>query len=163
MAKKKPLPFVLNDENVMNSYGFYIVTEGGDLSRFETNPVMLSDHRDSNEYVIGNWLNVRKEGGLILADPNFDKEDERASMVAGKVERGFLKGASMGIIPDWDSLVLVGDKLFLKRWELAEASIVPVPSNRNAVRLYTQEGVLLKEDEVRQITLSFSQGPSEQN
>lgn len=45
--------FILNDENVTNSYGFKIKTEGIRLGRFEANPVMLDGHSNMNLSVIG--------------------------------------------------------------------------------------------------------------
>ncbi|ELY2011107.1 hypothetical protein SL057_002164 [Flavobacterium psychrophilum] len=68
----KPKVFMLNDDAVQNSYGFFILTSGGKLDRFKSNPVMLSDHINKNENVIGNWLNLQVINGLIQAEPNFD-------------------------------------------------------------------------------------------
>ena len=149
--------FILNDENVMNSYGFYILTSGGKLQRFKDNPVMLSNHINTNENVIGKWENVVIENGQILATPNFDIEAPLGLDISGKVDRGYLKGASMGIIPNWDSMQRLGDKLMLTEWELAEGSIVPVPSNRNSIAIYSADGKLLKEEDVQNLCLSVAQ------
>ncbi len=150
----KPKVFILNDDAVQNSYGFFILTSGGKLDRFKSNPVMLSDHINKNENVIGNWLNLQIENGLIKAEPNFDKERPIGLEISGQVEREFIKGASMGILPNWDSLERVGDKLILKEWELVEASIVPVPSNRNSIAIYNVEGKILEESEIKNLCLS---------
>ena len=40
------LEFILSDESVANSYGFHILTEGINLQRFNSNPVMLNNHRN---------------------------------------------------------------------------------------------------------------------
>lgn len=149
--------FILNDENVINSYGFYILTSGGKLQRFKDNPVMLSNHINTNENVIGKWENLEIAGGQILVDPNFDTETPLGLDISGKVDRGYLKGASMGIIPNWDSMQRMGDKLMLTEWELAEGSIVPVPSNRNSIAIYSADGKLLQEDEVKNLCLSVAE------
>ena len=75
-----------------------MLTSGADLSVFENNPVMLLNH-DDWELPIGRWENIRIEGTLILADAVFDEDDERAADVMGKVDRGFLRAASIGAWP----------------------------------------------------------------
>ena len=67
------LTFILNDESVINSYGFQILSSGGKLQRFLDNPVMLSNHLNTNENVIGKWENVKFQDGKIMADSNFDQ------------------------------------------------------------------------------------------
>jgi hypothetical protein len=158
----KPKVFILNDDAVQNSYGFFILTSGGKLDRFKSNPVMLSDHVNKNENVIGNWKNLEVVNGLIQAEPNFDVDRPIGLEISGQVERDFIKGASMGILPNWDSLERVGDKLILKEWELVEASIVPVPSNRNSIAIYSVDGKLLEESEIQTLCLSVtSEKPNE--
>lgn len=154
-----PIPqfFVANDENVKNSYGFYINTLGIKMDRFKDNPVMLNNHVNTNENVIGNWLDPVKETGLLKLKPNFDLETTLGKDVAGKVDRNHLKGCSMGIIPNWDSVQKVGDRLIMMECELAEVSIVPVPSNRGAVAIYNIDGELLKQDDVKLLCLSVAQ------
>ncbi len=132
----KPTPFVLNDETQENSYGFIIPNDGIALDQFESNPVMLNSHNNDTDNVIGKWNNVRVTASQLLADPEFDSEDPDAAKVAGKVERGFLKGASMGVGFFIDDLIYVAGKLILSKCVLKEASIVAVPSNAKALRLY---------------------------
>lgn len=146
---KKIDRFVANDQEQKNSYGFYVLTSGISMARFEKNPVMLDGHRISNHSVIGRWKEYVKEGNLLTMLPEFDTEDEDASKIAGKVERGFIKGCSMGIIWSPENLEWIGDKLVLTKCELYEVSIVAVPSNQNAVHLYNSELQLLEEEEVK--------------
>lgn len=150
----KPKVFILNDDAVQNSYGFFILTSGGKLDRFKSNPVMLSDHSNKNENVIGNWLNLEVVNGLIQAEPNFDIARPLGLEISGQVERNFIKGCSMGILPNWDSMERMGDKLILKEWELVEASIVPVPSNKNSIAIYGIDGNLLDENQIQTLCLS---------
>ena len=131
--------FTLNDERVQNSYGFKIKTEGISLTRFEKNPVMLDGHQNSNLSVIGKWTNIKKEKGLLTAETEFDTEDINAQYIAGKVERGLIKGASMGISFNKSDMKIIDGNLVLTACDLYEASIVAIPSNANALRL-TMDG-----------------------
>lgn len=139
MSKKKNKHFVFNDENQQNSYGFYILTGGIDTTRFEKNPVMLDSHYNSTNAVLGAWEELQKENGQLKGVPKFDTEDTDTQKIAGKVERGIIKGCSMGIIFNPNDLKMIDGKLTLTKCELLECSIVAVPSNANAIRLYTEE------------------------
>jgi HK97 family phage prohead protease len=102
---------------------------------------------------IGRWENIRVDGGKLLADPVFDTEDENARKIAGKVERGFLRMASIGFrvveTSDDPTKVLPGQKLpTVTRWQLREASIVGIGANHNALRLYDENDQPLSEDEI---------------
>lgn len=153
--------FVLNDETKVNSYGFRVLNAGIDLSRLQGNPVMLDFHYDSNQAVLGKWANIRIEGSLLKADADFDIEDENAKKIAGKVERGYIKGASLGLLfnrqdmkPEAD-----GSAFVLEKSEAIEASICPIPSNANALKLYASDThKLLSSDEIK---LSLSQLPTQ--
>lgn len=123
--------FVLCDSSTINSHGFRIRLEGMNLDRFRSNPVMLYQHDQYN--IIGRWENIRIEDGRLMADAKFDSEDELARTVEGKVERGFLKGCSVGIVIK--DMVLVGEVYEATGTELMEASIVAIPSDAGAIRL----------------------------
>lgn len=144
MAKKeKQKHFILNDESVLNSHGFFIMNAGGDFERFNANPVMLDAHGDGSCLnVIGRWGALTVEGSQLIAEPEFDMEDENAAKIAGKVDRGFVVGTSMGIyILDAEMRDMPGQGFYpvVTRWELLEASPVPVPSNKAALRLYAAD------------------------
>lgn len=111
---------------------------------------MLDSHDETR--VIGRWENLRVEGSKLLGDAVFDVADPEAARIAGKVDRGFIRGASMGImINEAESTFADGNKFFtITRWELLEASPVAVPSNKSALRLYAKDGkTLLKADEIQ--------------
>ncbi len=145
--------FILNDETKKNSHGFYLVNAGGRFERFNENPVMLNMH-DLN-CLIGKWLNLRTEGNLLIADPEFDEGDPEAVKVKGKVERGYLKGASVGIIinaAEWRTNPTTEvEELFVTDWELFEVSLVSVPSNAGALTLKIYDGQCraISEDHIR--------------
>lgn len=138
----KTKSFVLHDESV-NTQGFRMLTSGGDLSVFRNNPVLLLNH-DDYDLPVGRWENIRVEGTRVLADAVFDEEDEKAMRIAGKVERGFLRMASIGAWPqevsDDEALKLPGQTLpTIVKWIAREGSICTIGSNHNALALYDRE------------------------
>lgn len=154
--------FTLNDESIRNSYGFKINTAGISLDRFRNNPIMLDGHNSSNAAVIGWWENVRVENGKLIADSRFDEQDENAKKLSGKVERGLIKGVSMGVSFDREDMNMINGELSLEKCELFEASIVAVPSNANSLRLYN-DGEIMSESDLKQFCLSVAQNPIEIN
>jgi hypothetical protein len=143
--------FVLNDENVVNSYGFRTINAGLNLDRFNMNPVILAQHERSLMTVIGRWVNLRIEGSQLLADAEFDEQDPQAALISGKVKRGFLKGASLGMLPIGNTpFVVNADGIAdLVASEAIEASIVAIPSNKVAVKLYAKEGIEMNANEIK--------------
>jgi len=151
--------FLLSDESI-NSYGFKVLTDGIDLSAFENNPVMLYEHERTA--LLGVWENLTKDGDKLMAEPRFDAEDELASKIEGKVNRGILKGASIGI-----QILKFGEEItrdgaivpVALKSKLIEASITALPSNSNALRLYNQQGELMSESDitlaVKEVTKQF--------
>ena len=145
--------FVVSDESV-NSYGFTVLTDGIDLSRFEKNPIMFYQH--DSQKVIGKWENVRKEGNQLLADAVFDTESELGKEVSRKVEQGFLKATSLGI--SFQRTDLSSDNK-LSKCLLHEISIVSIGSNHNALKLYNDDsefislafGSILEQNELGKI------------
>lgn len=135
--------FILHDETV-NTYGFRMLTSGANLEELRKNPVLLLNHKDW-ELPIGRWENIRVEGTQILADAVFDEKDDIAVKIAGKVEGGFLRMASMGAWPpeevsDAEELKLPGQTLpTVTRWTAREASIVTIGANHNALVLFDRQ------------------------
>jgi HK97 family phage prohead protease len=141
--------FTLNDETTINTYGFRILNAGINLERFLKNPVMLDEHKQSTENVIGKWINVFVEGVKLTAESDFDVKDEETKVIAGKVERGYIKGCSMGIIFDTKDMRIGNDGIYdLVKCELLEVSICAIPSNANSLSLYSQDGIKISEKEL---------------
>lgn len=155
MAKRKTKSFTLNDEREENSHGFYVLNSGGRFGRFKNNPVMLADHRNETESVVGGWQNLREEPYLLVADPLFDEKSPKAKKLQEQVEDEFVRGASLGLIPI--RFEMINDKLWLVEWEMIEASIVPVPSNRRSLAIYSEAQELLSDDQVQSICLSIKE------
>lgn len=129
--------FILNDETVYTSHGFYLLNSGARFDRFRANPVMLDNHCDDR--VIGRWKKLEVEGSRLFATPEFDDGSELGKERRGQVERGFLKGASLGLyILAAEERIdpATGEKrLYVTEWEPLEASIVAIPSNAGALTL----------------------------
>lgn len=153
MAKQNK--FVVNDESVKNTHGFYLLNSGGEFSRFEKNPVMLHNH--DRDQLIGKWEDLKTEGDELTAIPIFDEGCDTGKEKKRQVDEGYLKGASPGIrIIDAEFRIINGrDELVVTRWELMEISVTPVPSGANSVRLYDENGSQLIGEEVRLFVEKF--------
>lgn len=120
-----------------------MLTSGIDLSVFRSNPVMLLNHNDW-DLPIGRWENIRVEGTQILADAVFDEKDERAATIMGKVDRDFLKAASIGAWPGEtsnDPIYMLPGQSYptVTKCKAREASICTIGSNHNALALYDKD------------------------
>ena len=141
-----------------------MLTAGANLDEFRRNPVMLLNHNDW-ELPIGRWENIRIEGTQILADAVFDETDARAKEVAGKVERDFLRMASISAWVDEAS----EDPVYrmpgqtgptIVRWTAREASICPIGANHNALALYDRAtGTRVDLNDRAQVIRLFAESP----
>lgn len=136
---------VLCDSKTINSYGFRTDVAGIDLARFKKNPVMLYNHNPLQ--VIGRWENIEITKTQLTAEPVFDTDDPFAAEIARKVEQGFIKGCSMGIVIK--NLTQTKGIDTATNSVLLEASIVSIPADENALVVY--------EDENREKTLSINE------
>lgn len=142
--------FILHDES-LNTQGFRMLTSGADLTEFRKNPVMLLNHNDWS-MPIGRWENIRVEDTKIMADPVFDENDPVGKQVSDKVERNFLRAASIGAwrpeeITEETDTVTGKQTYTVKKWVVREASIVTIPSNHNALAFYDRETGNLMDNE----------------
>lgn len=129
MANNK---FTVSDET-LNSYGSVILTSGINIARFQRNPIMLYMH-DRDKGVIGRWENITKEGDKLTAEAIFDDATELGAKVKHQVESGFLRSASIGI--ENCKCETINGVQTIVECDLIEISIVDVPANENAVRLF---------------------------
>lgn len=160
MDPNNNISFVLIDETVLTN-GMRVLVAGIDTTQFERNPVMFYYHNDW-QLPIGKWINIRKENGQLLADPEFDEEDDdkEVQRIIKKVKKGYIKMASAGLVDlelSDDPVLLIEDQTSFTviHSRIREASIVPIGRNHNslAFRLYDKEGNELvpgkKEDELK--------------
>lgn len=129
--------FIVSDER-RNTHGFVILTSGIDYSDFARNPVMYYNHNEANTGVIGRWENIRVDGTKLLMDAVFDESTEVGARVKKQVEGGFLRCASIGIACPDGVEEIDGIKKVVK-CRLREVSIVDIPANGNAVKLFDKQ------------------------
>lgn len=143
MAKQ----WILSDES-KNSYGFVVRTAGISLVDFLLNPVMLLNH-DFNK-VMGAWLDPEVKGVQLIATDDFDTEDPEAMLISGKVDRKYIKGCSIGIKILKVAKEMINGEMtpVVTSCILKEASVTPLPSNKNAVRIYDENDKLLSEQDM---------------
>jgi hypothetical protein len=127
----KKYPFIISD-NSINTKGFILLSEGIDFSDCD---VMLYHHKDEM-LPIGLWEDIALNDNVWTANAIFDQDDEFAVKVEKKVEKKLIKGCSVSVAPDLDSIYLndAGVPVVAKS-RAREISITPIGSNRNAIRL----------------------------
>ena len=137
------MELILSEES-LNRYGTRVMTKGIDLTSFKKNPVMFYNH-DRSRLPIGKWENISKNAtGALVAKAVFDNGDVFATEVSRKLEAGFLNSCSVGILvlatSSEPSLMLAGQQYAtITKCELLEVSVVDVPANANAVKLYQKD------------------------
>jgi HK97 family phage prohead protease len=141
---------IISDESI-NSYDFWLKSDGCDFLRYSKNPIVLLQH-DHKTLPIGRAQSWNIVDGVIYADIEFDKSDELAVKIENKYINKFMSGFSVGFRPiEWSedpTLWKLNQAIpTVTRWELIEISAVTIPSNMNAVRLYN--------DSYECVTLSY--------
>ncbi|MHC5309129.1 HK97 family phage prohead protease [Myroides sp. LJL116] len=147
-------PYVLNDENKINNYGFKILNTGISLERFMGNPICLNDHKNNTKDVLGLWKDLKFKGHLFTGTPEFDTQDKDGLEVIRKINAGVIVGTSMGFDFRDEDFVLIDGELVLIKCELKEISFVAVPSNANTIVLYDQKGKALSKEQINELCLS---------
>jgi len=126
--------------------GEVIDVTGWDLKNFKKNPVIMYAH-DYKTLPIGKATMVGVRDGKLKNTVEFPPEGtyEFADIVERLVNTGYLKTESVGFIPrkweDGDGEKSSPSRTY-KKQELLEISIVPVPSNPNALRNAVEDGVI---------------------
>lgn len=129
----------------MNCYGYRVLTDGIDTEQYMRNPIVLfmhnrNDYNPKGDEVIGRTIALKKEAGKLIAEVEFDEADEFARQIAGKVERGFIRMASLGA----DILETSQERDFLlpnqrletvTKCKMTELSIVDIGGNDDALKL----------------------------
>ena len=129
-GEKKRFSFVINT-GAQDRHGSIVVPEGGDLTAYKRNPMVLFNH-DMN-MPIGRAVSVELKGGKLIGTVEFDSDDPEAAKIERKVENGFINATSIGfIVKEW-TFDEDTDVFRVLQWELVEFSIVTVPSNPEAL------------------------------
>src|SRR5690554_903345 len=128
-GEKKSYRAVINTGR-LDRYHSVIKPEGIRYDDFLRYGSVLFNH-DPNR-VIGRAVDVRQENGSLVAEFVFDEEDEFALEVKRKVDRGFLRGTSVGIrVLEWDRDS--DGVMVIKESDLVEFSVVSTPANPDAL------------------------------
>jgi len=118
----------------LDRHGTRLLPLGCDSAAFERNPVVLWNHNKdgSPDDVLGRVVEIVKTAAAVEVVVEFDTH-AKAQEVLRKVRAGFLRAVSVGFIPQQDRKNSDGT-IDVLRWEICELSIVPVPSNRQALK-----------------------------
>lgn len=138
--------FIISDE-ALDRHGTVIKMDGWKLDNFKRNPIVMYAHAANRQpdpdLVIGRG-DVSNDNGKLVGRIQFDTEGEGelenrlAKKVLHKIDNGFLNATSVGFNPlRWG----YGEKekgedpdtFYFREQELLEFSVVPVPSNPNAL------------------------------
>lgn len=140
------IDLVINDESIVNDRGYNVLNAGLDRTRYDINPVLLYDHDTSQ--LIGRCEGMRVEGSKLIGSFVFDTASQLAAEKLRQIKDGFLRGVSAGFC----ILHMLFDKSHdtVDKWELYEVSVVTLPSNKGAVKLYAQDGRPLSPQEETQ-------------
>lgn len=145
-----------------------LMPKGADLSHFKKNPQVLWAH-DYHQPPIGRaaWVKRDTASKGLLAKTIYattDFAEDIWKLVSGK----FLPARSVGFIPmEWhepdDKEIAkyperAGVRRVYDKWELLEYSVVPVPSNRQALQIAIGKGLGLNLDLQKQLGLEEEWG-----
>ena len=126
---------------IADRYGDIVVSRGGDLTNFNTNPVALWAH-NSRGFPIGQWANItvvngspkRMEGDCVIHP---EGTTEEADTIAKLIAVGSVRACSIGFLPTaWESIKDEKDRTVgyqFNEWELLECSPCSVPANPAAI------------------------------
>lgn len=151
----------LTNSQSLNSQGFRVLSSGAMLDRFLKNPVMFFNHQKWDA-PIGKWLAIEQDENEITAEPSFWTKSQEAAQYAEMYDDGILNAASISLriieTSEDPELLLPGQKYpTVTKWELMEASIVSIPADADAVRLYDQSGNEIDLKDEQAVKLAFSQ------
>jgi HK97 family phage prohead protease len=100
------------------------------LAMYMRNPILLFNHDRDKPIGIVKRAEIDARG--LLIDAEFDMEDDFSAARARQVERGILRGFSVGFRPTAEPK-FKDDKLYFNEVQLMEISLVSVPANPHAL------------------------------
>jgi HK97 family phage prohead protease len=138
-------PEILISTTALDRDRHEVVPEGADLTAYRRNPAVLFGH-DMHALPVCSttWLEIIPGRG-IRARWRWLEGDDFANRVRNAFEQGVLRAASIGFLPTSSEPNGKGGRRFTA-WELTEWSLVPVPSNPEAVRALKGLGLLDRDD-----------------
>jgi HK97 family phage prohead protease len=155
------LEFIGSMESTRDRDNEVIKSEGWELANYKKNPIVLWAHK-YDELPVGKALSVNISKGKLVFQVKFADAETYpfADTIYKLCKGGFLNATSVGFIPkEWEVGKKEGDpsRTYLKQ-ELLELSIVPVPSNPDALRNAYDTGLItVKEFEALTKAVDFNQ------
>jgi hypothetical protein len=104
-----------------------------ELDHYRANPVLLWAHMA--EAPIGLAQPFLRAGRLMAHVELATHVSPLAAYVAGLVDSGILRGASVGGRTLQGKLSRDGRTMMVSRWSLVEISLTPIPADRTALRV----------------------------
>jgi polyhydroxyalkanoate synthesis regulator phasin len=110
-----------------------VVPDGGDVTDFLKNPIILYNHRLP---AIGRLENVSLENGAWYGDVYIDKDakDENNANLVSRTKMGTLNMVSIRFQSSSSKDNELGGRTY-EKWTLVEVSLVDIPSNPNAEKV----------------------------
>lgn len=147
--------FVMTDETT-DSYGDTVRAKGADLTRFDTNPICLLNHR--SDLILGTWSDVQNKAKRIEGRATLASEGTapHVDMAYNLMSQGILRAASIGFMPKKLERKLddKGEPTWaydILEWELYECSIVSIPANPAALAKSVKDGNMLARDFLEEV------------
>lgn len=142
--KSRTLQFTITAENEDRD-GEVVKASGGQFENYNKNPVVLWAH-DYKSLPVGKTVSLKRQDKSIISTVQFPtkEEYEYADTVYKLCKGGYLNAVSIGFIPI-DIVPGKNEKepsRTFTKWEMLEYSIVPVPSNPEALRHALDEGLI---------------------
>lgn len=170
MADLTEHKFVVNDEAVVNRYGYRVINKGINTKQFLTNPVCLFQHRrtsewrDDNNLPIGKWTRFEIDGTKLIGYLTFSEVTEQAKTVAAMVAEGTLNACSMGFYSlknssDPADLVPGQTRETVTKCDLMEISIVDIPGNPASVQVLSASAEQIENLDAAIPLLTLNQKP----
>ncbi|MFN8676110.1 MAG: HK97 family phage prohead protease [Thermomicrobiales bacterium] len=127
--KDGPIPFVASTPDTARD-GMNIPTKAWDTAMFRLSPLLLWSHDYwGNRPPIGRVANLQAKEHALIAEAVFDRADPFAAEIERKMRDGFVNAFSVG----FNVHEMEPDGKTVKRAELLEISVVPVPADPKAL------------------------------
>ena len=143
-------PEITISSSAVDRDGDIIEPSGLDATHYLKNPVVLFGH-DHYALPIARTQSLTADGHGIRAKFSWLENDPDAARVRNAFDQGVLNAASIGFLPvEWEDLKGSYGRRYTK-WQLLEWSIVPVPSNPEAIRTLKSLGLTSLSEADRQL------------
>lgn len=144
-AEDRRVRFVASRE-VIDRHGTIVKVDGIDTTNFDKNPVLLWGHDGYGGYappdpesVIGKVVSHEVIGRDFIIEAEFTPAgiNPRADLVYNLVQAGVIRTVSIGFYPCKETVQTVDGRevIIYEESELLEVSVVPIPSNPDAVAI----------------------------